>query len=277
MSKLLKAFLVVAVLWLVVVGLAGAAGFALFSSHMFNFLPNLISVTESVQRTENLTHSGGDILLVDVRTRNGTVEINGIDGEEITIVAQYIARSASTAAAEAQLSAMKTILSENSGVLRIEGDFGSNTVSNQSIRYTVSVPRDRSIAVRTSNGTVKVYGVEGKLRLESSNGTIEVESKVGPEEVIAKTSNGKILLSVAPQTGLYDLRTSNGSVTVTVPTELGLKVRANTSNGSINLGSGQWSFSGGQISNRSVDAQRGNGEVDLIISTSNGSIKIEDK
>jgi len=162
-------------------------------------------------------------------------------------------------------------------MLRVEADFGTTIITNQSIRYNISVPKDLEAVVRTSNGTIKVHGLQGELRLDTSNGTIEVVSDNGPQEIHAKTSNGKIIVNGAPVGGLYDLRTSNGSVTVTVPLELGIDVRANTSNGSINLGAGQWTLSGGQISNRSVDAKRGDGELELIISTSNGSIRIEEK
>ena len=86
--------------------------------------------------------------------------------------------------------------------------------------------------------------------------------------------SGKINVTAAPTGGIYNLRTSNGTVTVNLPEALGVNLKAVTSNGSIDLGYGQWTFAGGQLSNKNVTAQYGNGSLSLDIQTSNGSVKL---
>jgi DUF4097 and DUF4098 domain-containing protein YvlB len=275
MSKLLKAFLVVAGLWLLFILVVGSVGATLFNVR--SFLPNLININESAQRTETLSHSAQGIAILDVRTRNGSVTVSNGESEEISIKANYTARAESSSRAATLLNSLKTNLTVVDGVLRVEGDFGSGTFNNQTIAYEISVPKGLDLVVRTSNGSINVYELVGSLRLETSNGSIDISSASGPEEIDAKTSNGRITVKGAPEGGLYDLRTSNGTVTVSLPQEVGIGIEATTSNGSINLGSGQWTMSGGQISNKNVKATRGDGSLTLRITTSNGNVRIEDR
>ena len=281
MSKLLKAILVVGILWVIGIFMLGAAGATLFSfRHALNFLPRVINVNEEASRVESMTHeshAGEPITVVEVISRNGSVIVTNGENEDINIKATYKVRAESQSAAQARLEALSTAITSNDGVLRIEAKFPSTTISNESIAYEVSLPKGMDVVVRTSNGGIKVVDVTGALRLDTSNGTIEVLGHDGPREITAKTSNGRIIVDAFPveREGVYDLRTSNGAVTVTVPEEIGVKVQASTSNGSINLGPGQWTISGGEISSKNVSAQRGDGALELRIATSNGNVRIE--
>lgn len=275
MSKLAKAILVVGIVWLVMVVGLGLAGVTMFGfRHMVNFMPSFIGVTESVQRIDTTVHEAADIVKIEVVTRNGTVLVSNGTGSEVTVVARYVARANSKSAAEARLSGLSTRISEQGGTLRVEAQFSSQTITNESIAYEIQIPAGVDVMVRTSNGGITVLGVKGILNLETSNGTIEITSDVGPEEITARTSNGRIILHAVPNGGVYDLRTSNGAINITLPEESGVKVDLSTSNGNINLGPGQWLLEGGQISVRSAQATRGDGSLSLRAVTSNGNILI---
>ncbi|NLW16351.1 MAG: DUF4097 family beta strand repeat protein [Firmicutes bacterium] len=122
-----------------------------------------------------------------------------------------------------------------------------------------------------------MHDLSEEITLITSNGRITVTSEQGPKNLVASTSNGSITLNTVPEKGgHYNLRTSNGSVRVKLQEELGVRLNARTSNGSINLGAGEWSFEGGRPSRTRVEAQRGEGEFQLDIVTSNGSITLQD-
>lgn len=270
MSKLAKAFLVVALLWVIVYG----AGYFAWG-RIISFIPNFVQVNHKAQSEEVITQSASDISLVSVDTKNGSVTFTAVESTDITIKAFYTAYAGLVGDAESRLKELKTQVSTTGGTLNVVGVFPSTTISNQSIRYEVSLPKNLDVKVKTSNGGITVKDAEGKLDLRTSNGTVDVSAVRGPKELLVSTSNGRINVAAAPTAGIYDLRTSNGSVTVTLPEALGVDLTANTSNGSINLGYGQWSFSGGQVSSKSVSAQLGNGALTLDIKTSNGSIRLE--
>lgn len=275
MSKLAKAILVVGVVWLVMVVGVGLAGVTMFGfRHIVDMMPNFIGVTESAQRIDTTVHEAADIARVEVVTRNGTVLVSNGVGSEVTIIARYVARANSKSAAETRLNGLSTKISEQEGALRVEAQFSSQTISNESIAYEIQIPEGVDVMVRTSNGGITVLGIKGILNLETSNGTIEITSEVGPEEITARTSNGRIILYAVPNGGVYDLRTSNGAINITLPEAAGVKVDLGTSNGNINLGPGQWLLEGGQISARSAQATRGDGSLRLRAITSNGNILI---
>jgi len=269
MPKLVKAFLIVAFVWVLIVG----AGYLAWGEFL-SFVPRIVTVNEKAERIDDITQSASGLSKVSIDTKNGSVIVTKSNTSDVVIKAVYSASSTSVASAEERLQEMRTDITVSGSTLNIVAVYPQSTISNQSIRYEVAIPENLDLKVKTSNGRITVEGIESKVDLHSSNGTVEVRSDVGPEELSIYTSNGRIDVTAAPQAGNYTLRTSNGSVTVALPETQGVAVRANTSNGSITLGYGQWSFSGGQVSNKSINAQMGDGSLILDITTSNGSIKL---
>ena len=270
MSKLLKAFLVVALIWVLVVG-AGYFAWGQFQS----FVPRLLQINERAEGTETITRGASDITDISVDTKNGSVTVVATEGVDIVIDVFYTAQGNSVANANDRLKELRTEVSTTGTTISVEGIYPSTTINNQSIRYEIAIPKSLNLKVRTSNGRINVDEVVGKLDLRTSNGTVDVVSQGGPEELLVYTSNGKINVSAAPTGGMYNLRTSNGTVTVNLPEELGVNLKATTSNGTIDLGYGQWTFAGGQLSNKNVTAQFGDGSLTLEIQTSNGSVKLQ--
>ncbi len=274
MSKWVKALLIVSAIWLVVFG----AGGMLFSAGL-NLLPRFVNIGDSSHRAEHMETYTGDmtnIEQIDVQTRNGRIRLVGDNAAtQITVTATYVARDSSEAKAEERLSNMKTVITTEGDTLRVKADFGAERVNNQSISYEITLPTNASAIADTSNGSIEVSELTGDLQLETSNGEINIQSTEGPSGIDAETSNGRIVVSANPTDGRYQLNTSNGSITVRLPEELGVDVTASTSNGSVDLGPGQWAITGGKISTKNVSAQRGDGSLELRMDTSNGSITIE--
>jgi DUF4097 and DUF4098 domain-containing protein YvlB len=129
--------------------------------------------------------------------------------------------------------------------------------------------------LKTSNGRVRAEGVRGQLEAETSNGGINVHlAKADPGHPIRlDTSNGSIDLTV-DQANQNDVvaSTSNAGITVHMPSSIGARLKAHTSNGSI---SSDFEVQvQGPISKHSLEGTiRGGGPV-LDLSTSNGSIHL---
>jgi Toastrack DUF4097 len=85
----------------------------------------------------------------------------------------------------------------------------------------------------TSNGRIELADVEGSAVVQTSNGRVQIDSLHG--ELDAKTSNGPIRAQVVDPRRPLSLRTSNGSVELTVAGSFSNDIRANTSNGPITL------------------------------------------
>jgi DUF4097 and DUF4098 domain-containing protein YvlB len=143
--------------------------------------------------------------------------------------------------------------------------------------------------MRTSNGSIHVQGLQGRLDAQTSNGPIELADVTGDATLHtsnghihaqrlngsadAGTSNGGIDLEL-PGRLVHDVRahTSNGGITVRLQEPLNAHVMASTSNSSIHT-----DFDvrmNGEFSKRRLEGSIGNGGPMLDLSTSNGSIRI---
>lgn len=270
-NKWARALLIVLLTWVALMSCQ-----AILQSEQVNFLPHLLGIGNWVERNELLSHPSAGLAELVVESQNGTITLIGSDDlEDITVQASYRAQASSEASAKKRLEQMSTTIREEGNRLVIRAAF-SSAMARESISYTVTLPHALLVQAKTSNGALEATDLSGEVTLITSNGRVTLTGEQGPQELTARTSNGSITISAAPKNGYYNLRTSNGAVRVKLPEELGISLSARTSNGSINLGSGQWSFDGGKLSKNQVDAERGNGEFKLHITTSNGSITLQD-
>ncbi len=120
-------------------------------------------------------------------------------------------------------------LRASNGPVTISGPVGDATAqtSNGPIAARGSLGQ---LNLTTSNGPVTIDGGSGALSVETSNGPITMNADKAT--VSAHTSNGPITFT-GSLTGRNDLRTSNGSVSVTLPADATFAVNASTSNNKI--------------------------------------------
>ena len=177
--------------------------------------------------------------------------------------------------------------------VEIETIFPKNTTSvNVSVHYEIKIPRNASLALRTSNGRVEVANIDGTVVARSSNGRIEYADITGPVE--ARTSNGKIVLSnvngavtasssngpiVVEHAGALEAShaisctTSNGPIVVKLPGNSQFDVLASTSNGGVRT---DFAVDGADSPKRKhLDGRVGTGGPRIELKTSNGSIGLE--
>lgn len=100
-----------------------------------------------------------------------------------------------------------------------------------------SVTTDRvsgEIEVRTGDGAIRMEKAEGRLDLETDDGSITLSAR--PSVLRARTGDGSIRVQIEPDTSMaeaWELTTSDGSVTLTLPPTFNAEIDAETGDGSV--------------------------------------------
>lgn len=221
---------------------------------------------------------------LQVESFNGAVEISTWDQNEVDISGTKWGPTA--AAADA---------------LRIDIDHTPNTVSVRAARpieprnhlgarFAIKVPKqaviDRIVTTngrircqdgngpsvfRTSNGSIQVESLHGSLNAQTSNGPVDLLDVDGDATV--RTTNGHV--RTERLRGTLDASTRNGSITAEV-THPGVDVRAETSNGSVDLKLADGAANGvkARTSNGSITVRLPTqAAVHVVADTSNSTIR----
>jgi DUF4097 and DUF4098 domain-containing protein YvlB len=223
---------------------------------------------------------------VSVETFNGSVEITSWD--EATIEIDGTKYGPSQAAADS----LRIDIDRGAGSVAIRAVRPVERRNNQGARFSIKVPRtavveriassNGSISTvdgigpahfRTSNASVRVERLRGRLDVETSNARIELVDVVGDAQL--HTSNGHV--DVRGLRGSFDATTSNSSIHAQIDRTTS-DVRASSSNGSIDLELPP-DFPAGvraHTSNSSVTVHLPSGaNAHVIASTNNSSIDSE--
>ena len=203
---------------------------------------------------------------VSIENFNGSIEISSWTENSVEI------NGTKYAPTPEQLSALKIEVSAQPDTIYIRTVRPSERRGNMGARYVIRVPRQTQLdRVSSTNGPIRVWGVEGPARLRTTNGSVRAENMRGTLD--AQTSNGGI--EVRNQEGNTALRTTNGRIraeAVKGPFE------AFTTNGGVVA---QVAKAGAE---RPVRVESSNGGVELTldsadrgdvrVSTSNGGITL---
>jgi len=139
------------------------------------------------------------------------------------------------------------------------------------INFGVQVPRGVRLHATTTNGSVVCHDLNSVVEAATTNGNVEVSTS---EWTSATTTNGGIRVSMgnAKWNGELKVKTTNGSVDVTLPASAEFKVNAGTTNGKI-----QTDFPitiQGTFSSKDLSGTVGAGGRELKVLTTNGTIRL---
>src|SRR5258708_1049938 len=139
------------------------------------------------------------------------------------------------------------------------------------INFDVQVPRGVDFHALTTNGSVVGRNLASVVEAATTNWNVEVSTS---EWASATTTNGGIRVSMggAKWTGELKVRTTNGSVEVTMPASAGFTVNAATTNGGI-----QTDFPvtvQGSFNSKELSGTVGGGGRELRDATTNGTIRL---
>lgn len=139
------------------------------------------------------------------------------------------------------------------------------------INFDIQVPRGVRFNALTTNGNVLGHNLASVVEATTTNGNVDVATS---EWASATTTNGGIRVSIgnAKWKGELAVRTTNGSVDVTLPASAEFKLDASTTNGGIHTDfpiTVQGSFNSKELS-----GTVGGGGRELKVATTNGTIKL---
>ncbi|MBY0113902.1 MAG: DUF4097 domain-containing protein [Phycisphaerales bacterium] len=202
---------------------------------------------------------------VEVRSRNGGVEVHASSVSEAVVVATLRARS------QQRLDETKVLADAAGGTLSVRVEWpDGRPQSGEGCTFKIEAPAPNGVHVETSNGKIALRDCAGLADLDTSNGSIRVINHAG--EVQAETSNAGI--DIRDASGAVEAITSNGRVELM---NIGGRAVAHTSNASITAHLSETSPGPIQLrsSNGSVDVALGQAFVgELRASTSNGRVRL---
>jgi hypothetical protein len=140
------------------------------------------------------------------------------------------------------------------------------------INFDIQVPRGVSFNALTTNGNVLGHNLASVVEASTTNGNVDVSTS---EWASASTTNGGIRVSIgnAKWSGELKVRSTNGSVDVTLPASAEFTLDAATTNGGITTDfpvTMQGSFNSKRLS-----GTVGAGGRELRVATTNGGIKLQ--
>ena len=264
-----------------------------------------IGIAEAAQKkqvTEKIfpLEPGGSLR---VQSQNGHITIETWAEPRASVQITRIAKANEEKQVDALLKEMQADVTLSPGRIEIVSRFPKRTesvgfwdvlgqrVTSMNIHYHVKVPARTGLDLATTNGDLKIRGITGAVTGRTVNGSVEVRRIKGPVQV--ETTNGSIHLagiegSASAETtngtieavvhevdagGHILLSTTNGSVTASLPLNLGADVDAETTNGRVRIAYPVQRHAGSTA--RSLHATIGGGGVDLTLRTTNGDIVIQ--
>ncbi len=200
---------------------------------------------------------------------NGSISVTGSSRRDISVQARVVATAESDS--DARSLARDVTVTLDNGRLRATGP-DSERRRSWSVSYRIDVPSSFDVSLETSNGSVAVDGVKGRIDMESSNGSVRLTDVGG--RVNARTSNGSVHVTLSGKYWDGDgmtVVTSNGSARLDLPDGFNAHLIASTNNGSLNLDIPVTVQ--GRVSKR-VDTTLGSGGATIEMRTSNGSLRV---
>jgi len=90
------------------------------------------------------------------------------------------------------------------------------------------------VQIRSGDGSIRIDNATGKLDLETDDGSVTVEAR--PSVLHLKTGDGSVRVTLEPETVMtdnWDITTSDGNVSVTLPGLFNAELDAETSDGAV--------------------------------------------
>src|SRR5712691_3654698 len=172
-------------------------------------------VTERVSKTAHLDQNG----TFDLTNVSGNVVIMGTSGRDVTIDAIKRVQRPNPNAARALLQMIDIQVMEQANRVEVRTVVPRPRNFPGSVDYTVSVPEDASVTVKTMTGTIRASNVKGELRADTVAGSVVVSGARKLEAL--KCVTGDIEIVDAGADDPVNASTVSGNITVR-----GLKARA---------------------------------------------------
>ncbi len=249
-------------------------------------LSTLYAMSASAAKLQEVIDRTVDVrsgVTVSVDNTNGSVTVTSWDQPRVRIHAVKKVSGGSEESAREALAQLKVDIRTTADAVIIDTkyphqngtgflDFLMGDSHSADVSYELTVPRAANVKLETVNGAIRLSDVNGSADLETTNGRVEVIRCAGT--VDADTTNGAIrveLTQVTPGKAMK-FETTNGGITLVVPSSLAATVDAETTNGSIHA---DLPITTRDFSKHAVRGTINGGGPELSLHTTNGSIEIK--
>jgi hypothetical protein len=172
-------------------------------------------VTERFSKTAHLDQNG----TFDLANISGNIVITGGSGRDVTIEAVKRVQRPNPNAARALLQMIDIQVVEQANRVEVRTAYPRPRNFPGSVDFTVSVPEDANVTIKTLSGNVRATNIKGELRAEAVSGNVTAAAARKVEAL--KCVSGDIEVIDASADDLVTASTVSGNITVR-----GLKARA---------------------------------------------------
>jgi DUF4097 and DUF4098 domain-containing protein YvlB len=202
---------------------------------------------------------------------NGGATVKGWLRSDVLVRARIEARGENEGAAA--VLASQVSIDSSGGEVRAMGPQSSNN-SGWSVSYEIFVPQNTDLNLKSHNGGLTISDVRGQIRFDGTNGGVRLKRVAG--DVSGATVNGGVqveLAGVAWDGRQLEVRTTNGGVTVAMPSTYSAHIQAETGMGGIH--SDFPVMQDGNPRSRRLDFNLGSGGALIHIATGNGGVNLK--
>jgi hypothetical protein len=143
-----------------------------------------------------------------------------------------------------------------------------------SVSFRINVPRRNDLDLRANNGGITIANVSGNIKFDTNNGGVRLTDLGG--NVTGETDNGGLTVALSGTRwdgeGL-DVATTNGGVTLQIPSGYNAELETRTVNGGFNIDF-PITVQGELAMNRSLRTTLGSGGPPVRVRTTNGGLRV---
>jgi DUF4097 and DUF4098 domain-containing protein YvlB len=214
------------------------------------------------------TIGSGGVINVDGRA-NGSVTVRGWNRADIFI--RYQIQTWARTDLEAKELTDQVQVEINGTNIRSTGP-STQGRRGWAVSYEIFAPQRSDLSLRSTNGSVRVDDVRGRIEFDTTNGSVRLTRLAG--SVRGTTTNGSLHVELDGQRwdgeGV-DVRTTNGSVRVFVPANYSARLETRTVNGCLNF---DFPVTVQGKIDRELNTDLGSGGPPIRVQTTNGGVSI---
>jgi putative adhesin len=164
---------------------------------------------------------------------NGGMTVKGWTQNAVLVRARV--ETAAETDGEAKAIARQIVIHTGGGRVIADGPQHSHH-TNWSVSYEIFVPQNTDLNLKAHNGGIRIADIRGNIEFEALNGGVSLKRLAG--NVHGHTTNGGLSVELAGERwegGQLDASTTNGGVSMAVPSGYSAHLETGTVNGHINV------------------------------------------
>ncbi len=230
--------------------------------------------TEEREVTERGVAPGGRLLVLE--GYHGNISLEATSDRFATLEFEKTARGDDSEGALRLLDEVDITEEGSDDAYRYVIQSSDNRRTAVNVRGTM--PEGTNLQIQWESGLISLSGPDGPLQIRNGSGGVQVAGIADNADI--RVNNGAIFVGVEdlPSNTTIELETSNGDVTVSLPSTASARIEAQTSAGAVQI-------SGLSFVDRSLDpegagaefnGQMGQGNANIRLLTENGSIYLNE-